>query len=136
MTTWINPGFVPAFRIAVSRIPGAPPSLPDPLPFMLLPGRWFDALWIRQQLEEISEVDPATIKIEEHEFTISLNGEEEVREMFTMLAGLLGIIMMQWSKAEQEACGDGRLLEAIVQAVMEEPHLVWRALITTAQKRI
>ncbi|KAF8816068.1 S-adenosyl-L-methionine-dependent methyltransferase [Phlegmacium glaucopus] len=136
ITTWINAGWVPAFRIAVSRIPGAPPSLPDPLPFMLQPGRWFDASWIRQQLEEISEVDPATIRIEEHEFTLLLNGEEEIRQLIMPMAGMLGIFTMQWSKEEQDACGNGRLVEAVVQAIIEEPHLVWRSLITTAQKRM
>jgi len=135
MTNWMSAGWLPAFRLAVSRIPGAPPSLPDHLPFMTRTNQFFDASWTRQQLEAIPEVDLATIQIEEHTFTIALENDEKIRAFVTPLQGIIPIAMIGWSEEEQKACGEGRLMEAIVQAIREEPNLVWNSLITTARKR-
>lgn len=135
MTNWINAGWVPAFRLAVSRVPGAPSSLPDPLPFMTRTNQFFDASWTRHQLETISEVDPTTIQIAEHSFTMALENEEEIRAFVTPMEGMLRVFTSDWSEGEQKACDEGRLMEAIIQAIIEEPNLVWKSLITTVHKR-
>ncbi|GLB44709.1 putative methyltransferase required for the conversion of demethylmenaquinol (DMKH2) to menaquinol (MKH2) [Lyophyllum shimeji] len=135
MTNWITAGWVPAFRLAVSRIPGAPSPLQDPLPFMTRTNRFFDVAWTRQQLEAIPEVDPTTIQIEEHTFVTTLKSEAEISELVTPMEGMLSVFTSDWSEEEQKACGEGRLLESIKQAVREEPDLVWKSLITTVRKR-
>ncbi|KDR72318.1 hypothetical protein GALMADRAFT_213330 [Galerina marginata CBS 339.88] len=136
MTNWIDAGWTSAFRVAVSRIAGAPRTLPDPLPFMVRNGKLFDVSWTLERLEEIQEVDNATIQIEEHSFTMVLKGDAEVNRFIQPLEGLLHVFTLDWSREEQEACGNGKLLEGIRQAILEEPNLVWRSLVTTAQKRI
>ncbi|KAF5379851.1 hypothetical protein D9615_005827 [Tricholomella constricta] len=134
MTNWVKAGWLPAFRVAISRIPGAPTSLPDPLPFMTRTGRLFEASWTRQQLQEIPDVDAATIQIEEHSFTMELKDREEIRAFMQPLEGLFDVFTWQWSEDERKACGEGRLVEAVVQALIEEPTLVWESLITTFRK--
>ncbi|KAJ7587388.1 hypothetical protein C8J56DRAFT_941834 [Mycena floridula] len=135
MTNWIEAGWVPAFRLAVSRIPGAR-AFTGTLPAMLKQGNlWHEEGWTQQKLESIPEIDPVTIKIEQHTFETILAGEEDIRAFMGPLEPMLKVFISDWSD-EERAAAEGKLMDGIVQAMMEEPKLVWRSLVTTAHKRV
>jgi len=133
MTNFVKVGWLPFLRRALSRIPGAP-SLPDPLPLLARPGKWYEQAWTRQQLEAIAEVDPTTIQIEDYSFTTVFKDEKDIRDFVAAMKGMISILVSQWSEAEQKAC-EGKLVEAVVRAMIEEPTITWELLITTAHKR-
>ena len=137
MTNWIRPGWASALHVAISRILGAPRSLPATWPFPPDAARTKlgDAAWTREQLESIPEVDPASIRVEEHSLVMALRTEEEARALVRPFEKMLDAFMGGWSEEEREACGGGKLVDGVVKAIVEEPELVWRSLVTTLLKR-
>ncbi|KAG5637927.1 hypothetical protein H0H81_002587 [Sphagnurus paluster] len=137
LTTWTHPGWVPAFRLAVARIPGSPSSLPDPLPFTTRTGSWSDPVWIRAQLVTLPAVDASTICIERHAFEMPLEGEEDVRRFVRHMeaAGAFEAFMEGWSVEKRRACEGGQLALELVRALMEEHVLVWESAVVTCTKR-
>ncbi|KAJ7600648.1 S-adenosyl-L-methionine-dependent methyltransferase [Mycena floridula] len=133
-TTWIEPGWAPAFRIAASRIPGAP-VLSGTLRAMVKPGAlWHEQSWILEQLQAVPDIDAATINIQTYSFETFWDGEEAVREAMSPLERIFGFFIADWTN-EQKKAAEGKLFEGTIQAILEEPRLVWQSLITTANKK-
>jgi len=129
-TTFPSLGWYPLLRVALSRIPGAPQSIPDIPNFLRRGGDWHDAAFFRSELEKQPQVIKASIKVESMDLTTPMDDPEG---FLLASKGPLGVVMMEWTEEERNACKD-KLDRILLQLCKETKEVQWTALIATAQK--